>query len=198
MNHDRAQRSTVLVLLLLLLFATAPAALAGEKFTFHPDQKMDASPSPGKALIYFVRSQSFGGAIKVKLFGDGDFIGVVHRKTFIPYECEPGKHEFVVVAENAGFLEAEVEAGKIYYVLVAIHMGAMKARTHFETARAGSDALESILENKAKLRGITTTAAGLEWVKKDRQKDKKKIDKYRAKGEEFETLRPADGYAELQ
>ncbi len=180
--------------LFIALFAVALAfpAAASDKFTVHDDKPMDDArrPAPGKALIYFVRTQTMGFAVKVR-----NFVGLIMSKTYVPVEVDPGKHEFVVEAENAGFLEADVAPGKIYVVQVAIHMGAMKARTHFEVARTGSEAMQEFLKSQENLRALTTTDEGLNWVKEDASKIQEVIKKYRDKGEEFEHLKPEDGFA---
>jgi hypothetical protein len=137
-------------------------------------------PAPGKSLIDFARTQTMGFAVKVKLYADGKFVDLIMSKTYIPAEVDPGKHEFIAEAENAGFLEAEVAPDKIYVVQVAIHMGALKARTHFEVARTGSEAMQEFLKNQGNLRSLATTDEGLQW----------------AKQEEFEHLTPEDGFSE--
>jgi len=184
----------VIIVVLLSLLVLAPIATASDKYEKNENVKMDpaAKPAPGKALIYFARTQIMGAAIKAKLYADGTFISILASRTFVPYECDPGKHVFAVVAENAGLLDAEVVADKIYVVQVAMHMGAMKARVHFEVARAGSEALEEFLKAKGSLEGITTTADGKKWVEEDAKDDQEKMLKYRAKGE-VETLKPEDG-----
>jgi hypothetical protein len=185
--------------LFIALFAAALAfpAAASDKFTVHDDKPMDDArrPAPGKALIYFARTQIMGSAVKVKLYSDGQFVGLIMSKTYLPLEVNPGKHEFIVEAENAGFLEAEVAPNKIYVVQVAMHMGALKARTHFEVARTGSEAMQEFLKRQENLRALTTTDEGLNWVKEDASKIQEVIKKYRDKGEEFEHLKPEDGFA---
>src|SRR5262249_49357875 len=180
----------------LALLATALPALASDKYVVQENKPMEDGrrPEPGKALVYFARTQTMGFAVKVKLYADGKFIGLIHSKTFIPADVDPGKHEFIVEAENAGFLKAEVEAGKIYVVQVSIHMGAMKARTHFETARTGSEALEEFLKEQKNLRAVTTTEEGTKWVQEEDAKIQETIAKYREKGEEIESLKPGDGF----
>jgi len=74
-------------------------------------------------------------------------------------------------------------------------MGAMKARTHFEVARTGSEAMQEFLKSQENLRALTTTDEGLNWVKEDASKIQEVIKKYRDKGEEFEHLKPEDGFA---
>jgi hypothetical protein len=181
----------------LLLTALALPAAASDKFIVHDDKPMDDArrPAPGKALIYFVRTQTMGFAIKFKLFADGKFVGLIMSKTYIPVEVDPGKHEFITEAENAGFLEADVAPGKIYVVQVSTHMGAWKARTHFEVARTGSEAMDEFLKRQPDLRALTTTDEGLQWVKEEDPKIQSVIKKFRDKGEEFEHLKPEDGFA---
>jgi hypothetical protein len=70
-------------------------------------------------------------------------------------------------------------------------MGGLKARTHFEVARKGSEALDEYQKAKSELVGITATEEGVKWVEEDAQVDKGKMEKYRAK--ELETLSPEDG-----
>ena len=189
--------ATLTALVIAAILGISPAA-ASDKFIIDKDKPLDDSvrPAPGKALVYFVRSQVMGYAVKVKLYGDGKFLGLIASKTFIPYECDPGKHEFIAAAENAGFLEADLQPDRIYYVQVAIHMGAMKARTHFEVARTGSEAMKEIQKALADLRGVTTTEEGKKWVTEEDAEIQETIKKYRDKGEEFENLKPEDGFTE--
>ena len=183
-----------ITLILVATLALAPVANASDKYEKNENVKIDPArkPAPGKALIYFARTQVMGAAIKAKLYAGEEFLSILASKTFVPYECDPGKHVFAVVAENAGLLDAEVVADKIYVVQVAMHMGAMKARVHFEVARKDSEALEEFLDAKGDLEGITTTDDGRAWVKEDAEDDLEKMKKYREKGE-VETLKPEDG-----
>lgn len=89
--------------------------VAADKYVKNENVRIDPArkPAAGKALVYFVRSQLMGAAIKVKLNADGKFLSILASKTFVPYECDPGKHEFAVVAENAGLLDAQVVADRI-------------------------------------------------------------------------------------
>lgn len=200
MTHPRLfWKTCVLALLFAAVNAATPlAAVASDLYKVNEAKPIYSTPkpAPGKAVIYFARPQSLGYAVKVKLYADGKFLGLIMSETFIAYECEPGKHEFIAAAENAGFLEAEVLADRIYLVQVAIHMGAWKARTHFETARPGTDAMKEITEKTADLHPIETTPEGVKWAEERQEKFRKTIKKFRDKGEEFEYLKPEDGAAE--
>jgi hypothetical protein len=185
--------------LAVVLSSLCSPAFGSELYQVRKDAPLDPSlrPAQGKALIYFMRPQSFGGAVKVKLYADGKFLGFIMSDTFIAYECEPGKHEFIGEAENAGFLEAEVVAGKIYVVQVCIHTGAWKARTHFEVARPDTDAMHECSKDKDRLRAIETTEEGRAWEAKRQETIQSTIKLYRDKGKEFEYLKPEEGYDAL-
>jgi hypothetical protein len=187
------------LLFALLLSAFCLPALGSDLYLVRKDARLDPSlrPAEGKALIYFMRPQSFGGGVKVKLYADGKFLGFIMSDTFVAYECEPGKHEFVGEAENAGFLEAEVVAGKVYVVQVCIHMGAWKARTHFEVVRPGTDAMHECSKGADRCRAIETTDEGRAWEAKREAGIQETIKRYRDKGEEFEYLKPEEGYDTL-
>ncbi|HJW32376.1 MAG TPA: DUF2846 domain-containing protein [Holophagaceae bacterium] len=182
-------------LALLAMAGSARPALASDLYIVDEKKPMDGArkPAPGKALVYLARPQRMGALIKVKAYVDGKSLGFVMSGSYLAVEVEPGKHEFVVAAENAGFLTAEVAADKIYLVQVAIHMGMWKARTHFEVARPGSDALKEISEKKDKLGAIETTAEGKAWIEQRQADFNKTIEEFRKKGEEFELLKPEDG-----
>ncbi|MGH7857731.1 MAG: hypothetical protein ACREQY_10415 [Candidatus Binatia bacterium] len=153
-------------------------------------------PAAGKALVYFVRPQLMGAAVKNKLFADGTLVTVMGAKTWAAWEGDSGKHEFATEAENAGLLDAELAPDRIYFVQVAIHMGAMKARTHFEVARPGSEAAEEVGKKLHEVKEALLTEEGKAWVAGKRAKIDEKLAKYRAKGEEIETMKPEDGAAE--
>lgn len=185
-----------LVAMPLLVFACWGFAIASEKYVIHDDVRIDDNriPSPGKALIYFARTQNFGGAISVQLVADKKPLSWIRRKTFVVYECDPGKHEFASISEGGALLDADVLADRIYYVQLAIHMGFGRARSHFEVIRPGSEAFDEFKKAKDELRAITTTPEGLQWYEKNLKEIEDTIAGERKDGEEIETLRSSDGY----
>lgn len=184
-----------------VLFAAALAAcvttsLASDKYEVHDEIKMDDSrkPAPGKALVYFVRTQFMGMAISVQLVADGKPLGWTRAGTFVVYEGDPGKHEFASISEGGALLDADLLPDRIYYVQVAIHMGALRARSHFEVIRPGSEARKEFLDRKEELRAITLKDEGLQWFDKHREEIRRTIARERKDEEEIEVLRPDDGY----
>lgn len=193
----RARSGARLGPLLLSALGLFPGfAVASDKYVIQDDVRIDDSrlPSPGKALIYFVRTQNFGGAISVQLVADKRPMSWIRRKTFVVHECDPGKHEFASISEGGSLLDAEVLAGKVYYVQVAIHMGFGRARSHFEVIRPGSEAMDEFLETKNDLRAITTTEEGLAWYETNRREVETTIAKERKDAEEIEVMKPEDGH----
>lgn len=85
-------------------------------------------PAPGKALIYFLRPSSFGGAIQSTIYDDDQYIGTVSANTHVAYQAEPGRHMFMVIGESADFMQADLLAGKTYSAIVQARMGVWKAR----------------------------------------------------------------------
>ena len=88
-------------------------------------------PSPGKALVYFMRPSGMGFAINFQIWDGDRFIGLSQAKSYFGYECQPGKHLFIGFAENKRGLEADLEVGKTYYALTQVKIGAWRARMAF-------------------------------------------------------------------
>ena len=179
-----------------VLAACVATAVASDKYEVHDDMKMDDTrrPAPGKALVYFVRTQYMGMAISVQLVADGKPLGWTRAGTFVVYEGDPGKHEFLSMSEGGALLDADLLPDRIYYVQVAIHMGAMRARSHFEVIRPGSEARKEFLDRKDELRSITLKDEGLRWFDKHREEVQRTIARERKDGEEIEVMRFEDGY----
>src|SRR4030067_430618 len=97
-------------------------------------------PESGKALVYFVRPTSFGGAIQATLYDGDDYLGTISAHTHLAYQAKPGKHLFMVIGENADFMQADLTAGKTYSAVVQPRMGVWKARFSFQPA-SGVDQL---------------------------------------------------------
>ena len=108
-------------------------------------------PSPGKALVYFMRPSGMGFAINFQIWDSDRFIGLSQAKSYFGYECEPGKHLFVGFAENKRGLEADHEAGKTYYALTQVRMGGWRARMAFIPVTRDSEHWNTVETYQAKL-----------------------------------------------
>jgi len=111
-------------------------------------------PSPGKALVYFMRPSGFGFAVHFQIWENYRLIGLSQAKSFFAYECEPGKHLFIGRAENKRVVEADLEAGKTYYILTQVKMGGWKARMAFIPVTRGSEYWDQVELYKQKLNYI--------------------------------------------
>lgn len=120
-------RSTIRVASLLFI-GLLMTGCASTQMNPIPKDQLITKPEPGKALIYFVRPSSFGGAIQAPLFDDEQYIGTSSANTIVPYQAMPGAHMFMVMGESADFLQAELLADKTYYAEVTPRLGAWKAR----------------------------------------------------------------------
>lgn len=107
-------------LLVLVTFLTLSFSQAQEQIKI-------TKPSEGKAVVYFIRTQSAGGAINFKYFDSNHYIGKFSGANFLRYECEPGKRTLWAKAENVDFIDADLKAGEIYFVEARGVMGAFKA-----------------------------------------------------------------------
>lgn len=90
------------------------------------------NPSPGKSVVYFVRTNGSGYLINFRHFDYDKFIGKFAGAGFIRYECDPGKHVFWVGASNSSYVTANLEEGKIYVIETIPVMGMAYARVKIE------------------------------------------------------------------
>lgn len=90
------------------------------------------NPSPGKSVIYFVRTNGSGYLINFRHFDYDKFIGKFAGAGFIRYECDPGEHVFWVGASNSSYVTANLEEGKIYVIETIPVMGMAYARVKIE------------------------------------------------------------------
>lgn len=121
-------KSITIRLASLLFVGLLMTGCASTQMNAIPKDQLVTKPEPGKALVYFVRATSFGGAIQAPLFDDDQYIGTSSAKTIVPYQATPGAHMFMVVGESADFLQAELLPDKTYYAEVTPRIGAWKAR----------------------------------------------------------------------
>jgi hypothetical protein len=85
------------------------------------------TPSPGKAVVYFV-PESKRGVASFKYFLGDKYIGVFKGKNYMRYECNPGQNLFWISSENKEFIIADLMEGGTYIVSVSVEMGWATAR----------------------------------------------------------------------
>jgi hypothetical protein len=142
----------------------------------NPDRYI-TKPSPDKALIFFIRATSFGGAIQAAIYDDTDFIGTSSANTHIAYLAKPGKRMFMVTGESADFMEADLTAGKIYYADVVPRMGVWKARFSFRPHNGQVDKAEEE-RNLSNTKQVALNAQGNSWAQDNKDDARNMRDKY--------------------
>ena len=150
---------------------------ASSHMTAISDSPEKLTPAPGKALVVFARTTSFGGAIQATLYDNDEYIGTISADTKIAYQAEPGKHMFMVIGESADFMEADLMAGKTYYSGVIVRPGFWKARFSFHpNNRQISDKELKNWISGTKL--VEPNDKGQQWASQNAKSIKKLKDKY--------------------
>lgn len=106
-----------LVRVISFLLLLSVVGCAGSSKYMAKSAQIPMAPSPGKALVYFMRPSGLGFAIHFQIWDSYRLIGLSQAKCFFAYECEPGRHLFIGRAENKRAVSADLEAGKTYYII---------------------------------------------------------------------------------
>jgi hypothetical protein len=167
----------LLPLLLVVFSLSLGGCIASGLMNEVPDEQRVSKPAPGKALVYFVRPSSFGGAIQASVFDGDKYIGTTSAKTHIAYQAKPGKHMFMIIAENADFMEADLRAGKTYHAIVQARMGAWKARFSFRPQN-GQTSKSRLAGWVKSTRQVVVNEQGTAWARNNRPSIQKKKAKY--------------------
>jgi len=152
--------------ILLLVGLTTLGGCASTHMNTVPEEQRSSKADPGKALIYFVRPSSFGGAIQSTIYDGDAYIGTVSANTHIAYQAAPGKHMFMVVGESADFMSADLNAGKIYYAQVIARMGFWKARFSLVPSN-GQYTQPQLYEWISSTREVTVNEKGRTWAREN-------------------------------
>jgi hypothetical protein len=116
--------------LLVVALLLSVSAFGGENYKVKRGEQIpDAEVEAGKALVYVIRPQFAGKAVRVWTFVDKDPVVVTHGKQGSYVYVDPGKHIIWSKAENVDASEMELEAGEAYYVQQKVKVGFNKARS---------------------------------------------------------------------
>ena len=136
-----------------------------------PASSIKTKPSPGKAMVVFLRPSSLGFGIQSSVYeirrNIPHMVGIVAAKKKVAYEVNPGKHTFMVVSESGDFMTANLLANKTYYALVTPRMGVWKAR--FSLKAIHSNELNSATFNKwlNECKWVRKTSDSTNWANKN-------------------------------
>ena len=113
--------------IILVVLLTGCSAVQKASFEADADAKTLTIPID-KALVYIVRPNPLGLAVRFNVSCDGTYIGATGGQRFIYTYQDPGKHEIVSKAENTAKLEIELAAGEVYYIEQIPRLGFIMAR----------------------------------------------------------------------
>ena len=134
------------------------------------------APSPGKALVYFMRPSGTGFAVHFQIWEGYELVGLSQAKSYFAYECDPGKHLFIGRAENKRAVEADLEAGKSYYIITQVKVGAWKARMAFIPVTRDSEYWDQVELYKKKLNSIVPNEEEIgKWTAEREEEIRKEI-----------------------
>lgn len=170
-------RSTIINWVLVLFIGWFVAGCASTQMNPIPSDQLVTKPEPGKALIYFARPSSFGGAIQAPLFDDDQYIGTSSANTIVPYQATPGTHMFMVMGESADFLQAELLPNKTYYAEVTPRLGAWKARFSLRPQN-GQIPDKEVDGWMRSCKQVKPNQSGFDWAKKNAASIKKQKEDY--------------------
>lgn len=164
-----------------------------------------SKPSPGKSLVFFVRTAKFGGMAPSPLFDGEKYIGTiamefdakgedgVKKKNYLAYQTEPGKHVFMTYSEIGDFLPAELLPDKTYFIQVRPVMGAMGTR--FYLTPQNGQLSQTEIDRVVALGGqIKVTEAWKQWARENADK----IQNFRTEWWQKWQARPASDRQELR
>ncbi|OGI43708.1 MAG: hypothetical protein A2637_03755 [Candidatus Muproteobacteria bacterium RIFCSPHIGHO2_01_FULL_65_16] len=160
----------------------ALSACASTHMTVVDDGARVARPAPGKALVYFVRPTSFGGAVQATVYDSDSYIGTVSANTHVAYQAGPGRHLFMVIGESADFMRADLTAGRTYYAKVQPRMGVWKARFSFEPAN-GQFSSKELSDWLAATKQVAVNDEGRKWAAENAEDIRSKRVEYLPKWE---------------
>jgi len=121
-----ATTNSVLVLLILSLFACSSLYIQSNKYMSVQEPDKRYIPSSGKVLTIFERENNAGYEYyNISLWDVTDaktprYIGLVANTMKAAYEVDPGEHFFMaVLSGKSAIIKANVRAGKTYYIMPA-------------------------------------------------------------------------------
>lgn len=97
---------------LVLFAACAPMGLSPRSPTAAPQ----VQGTPGKAVIYVVRSRPDLSYLTATLTLDDQLIGSTHAGTYMRLEVSPGRHRLSGFAQDNGAITLDVQSDRVYFV----------------------------------------------------------------------------------
>jgi hypothetical protein len=111
------------------LFMLLTGCSAVQKASTEADAEAKTLSTPAeKALVYIVRPNFLGTAIRFNVKIDDIYVGTTGGGRFIYTYQNPGSHVITSKSENTAKLDIELSAGQTYYIEQIPRMGIIMAR----------------------------------------------------------------------
>ena len=72
--------------------------------------------TPGKAVIYLVRTNPDLSTVSATVTLNGDLLGTTHAGTYFRVEVPAGRHRFSGYAGDSGSITVDVQSDRIYFI----------------------------------------------------------------------------------
>jgi len=123
------KKNSLIGMLLLAVLAMSGCASVPMASSMEDAQAKSFKTNPQKASLYIYRNESMGGAVRMEVDLDGQYVGTNVAQTYIKKEVEPGQHTIVSHAENDDSLTLNAQKNRNYFIWQEVKMGVLYART---------------------------------------------------------------------
>ncbi|MCU4175330.1 hypothetical protein [Carboxylicivirga sp. N1Y90] len=114
-------------------------------------------PAEGNAVVYIVRTSSFGSALNFRVFHNENFVGIFKGKGYIRYELPAGEQLLWFVSEKKKFLACELKSGGTYIISSTHSLGVVKNNVVINPISSDNSQFESCKNVILKGKEITTS-----------------------------------------
>lgn len=114
-------------------------------------------PAKGNAVVYIVRTTSFGSALTFKIFHNENFVGVFKGKGYMRFELPAGEQLLWTYSENKKFLKCDFKAGGMYIISTTHSPGVVKNHVVLTPISVDDSNFEKCKNEILKGKAITTS-----------------------------------------
>jgi Protein of unknown function (DUF2846) len=119
----------IIVLIVLFLFVLTGCASVPTTTLDPQTVATEFQPPEDKASLFIYRSESFGGAVPLRVSVNDKILGQDAAKTYFWLKLSPGEYTITSLAEDTSNVTMQLNAGKNYFVWQEIKMGMWSPRS---------------------------------------------------------------------
>lgn len=143
-------KNMILILLVLSLFVACTSIPVADPSLDTKAKAFQADPEG--AIVYVYRNEKLGGAVRMDVLLNNQFLGETRTGYFMWLQLPPGEYTLTSRAENSDQIDLDVEAGEVYYVRQEANMGVTYSRIklHLVDAATGQKGINecSLLDHR--------------------------------------------------